>query len=250
MGKPVGNRDFDGNGKISFDEAYAYTILTSQNIDIPMKTSGAFLRQRSRFRDADGKKDAQLLKQHTSYSTTLELAEPVERAILEGLSGQLGLSGDSRYASAEKKAGEIEKKRADLLKQFNDKKRISDGHRTAIRNSLLGRWPELSNLLTKQSVDLVSKSSDEFVKVIEGHPRFKAWNKIEKERKKIDEERFALEKKWARHLRFLRAHNNAVLAENLRILGKAGDLSRFGSIRSVESGGIDAGKAAKDSKEQ
>lgn len=246
MGKSVGNCDVDGNGRISFDEAYAYTILTSRNIDIPMKTSGAFLRERSRYRKDNGKKDAQLLKQQTSYSKTLELAEPVERAILEGLSGQLGLSGDSRYAAVVKKSAEIEKKRADLLKQYNDKKRISGGHRSAIRDSLLGRWPDLSNLLTTQSVSLVSESSDEFVKAVEGHPRLKAWNKIEKERDAIDEERFILEKKWARCIRFLRAHNNVVLAENLRRLKSTDDLSRFESIRRAEGGGIDAGKAVKN----
>ncbi len=242
MGKPVLNCDIDGNGRVSFDEAYAYTILTSQNIDIPMKTSGAFLRERSRFQDDDEKKkDTQLLKRHTPYAKTLELAGPVERAILEGLSEQLGLMGDSRYAAVEKRAAEIENQRADLLKQFNDKKRISDGHRSAIRDTLLGRWPDLSNLLTPQSVKLVSESSDEFVKAVEAHPRLKAWNKIEKERQAIDEERFALEKKWVRCIRFLRAHNNVVLAENLRRLGDADDLSRFASIRTAESGSINAG---------
>ncbi len=238
MGKPVANCDLDGNGQISFDEAYAYTILTSQNIDIPMKTSGAFLRERSRFREDDGKAGAQLLKQQTGYAQTLELAEPVERAILEGLSGPLGLSGDSRYATVERAAAAIEKKRADLKKQDDDKKQTADGHRNAIRDTLLGRWPDLANLMTPQSVSLVSESADEFVKAVEGHPRLKAWNKIQKEREAIDEERFKLEKQWARCIRFLRAHNNVVLAENLRHLGDVDDLARFEGIRKAEGGGI------------
>jgi hypothetical protein len=247
MGKRVGKRDFDGNGEISFNEAYAYTILTSKNIDIPMKTSGAFLRERSRFRDEKEKeKDAQLLTKHTPYSKTIQLADPVEQAILEGLSKQLGLSGDSRYAIAEKNAAEIEKKRADLLSHFNDKKKISDGHRSAIRDTLLGHWPELSNLLTEQSVSLVSEASNEFVKAVEGHPRFNAWNKIEKERQQIADERFVLEKEWARYIRFLRAHNNVVLAENLRILGNDADLSRFQAIRLAESQGIELANAPTD----
>ncbi|NNE90542.1 MAG: hypothetical protein HKN23_02750, partial [Verrucomicrobiales bacterium] len=129
MGKPVTDCDLDGNGRISFDEAYAYTILTSKNIDIPMKTSGAFLRARSRYQKgkAGEKAEAKLLAQHHSYAETLALAEPVERAILEGLSEQFGLSGDARYAAVEKAAAEIEKKRADLLKQYNDKKRVASG---------------------------------------------------------------------------------------------------------------------------
>ncbi len=238
MGKPVANCDLDGNGRVSFDEAYAYTILTSRNIDIPMKTSGAFLRERSRFREDDETKDAQLLTQQTGYAKTLELAEPIERAILEGLSEQLGLSGDSRYAAVERAAAAIEKKRADLKKQDDDKKQTADGHRNAIRDTLLGRWPDLANLMTPQSVSLVSESADGFVKAVEGHPRLKAWNKIQKEREAIDEERFKLEKQWARCIRFLRAHNNVVLAENLRHLGDVDDLARFEGIRKAEGGGI------------
>ena len=241
MGKPVKYRDCDGDGEISFDEAYAYTVLTSKNIDIPMKTSGAFLRARSRYRDGEDNKTPKLLQQNTAFTETLKLAQPVERAILEGLSEQLGLDGESRYATAEKRAADIDKKRADLLKEFNDKKKISDGHRSAIRNTLLGKWPELSNLLTKQSVSLVSEASDEFIRAVEAHPRFAAWNEIEKQRKAIVDERFALEKEWARHIRFLRAHNNVVLAENLRIIGDADDLAHFENIRSAEAGGIDAG---------
>ncbi|NNE92190.1 MAG: hypothetical protein HKN23_11130, partial [Verrucomicrobiales bacterium] len=159
-------------------------------------------------------------------------------AILEGLSEQFGLSGDARYEAVEKAAAAIEKKRADLLKQYNDKKRISSGHRNAIRDDLLERWPDLANLMTPQSVKLVSESSDEFIKAVEAHPRLKPWNKAEKERDAIDEERFKLDKEWARRIRFLRAHNNVVLAENLRRLGNADDLARFDRIQEAESGGI------------
>ena len=238
MGQPVENCDLDGDGRISFDEAYAHTILTSRNIDIPMKTSGAFLRARSRYRREEEKSDAKLLSQHTPYARVVGLARPVERAILEGLSERLGLSGESRYASAEEKAAEIEKKRADLLKQLNDKKRISDGHRSAIRDSLLGRWPELSNLLTEQSVRLVSEQAGAFTKAVEAHPRFAAWQKIDKEREAIVEQRFLLEKEWAWHIRFQRAHNNVVLAENLQRVGNADDLARFDQICNAEQSGL------------
>lgn len=245
LGKPIGNADYDSNGQVSFDEAYAYTVLTSRNIDLPMKTSGAFLRARSHFRDAEGVDNDQLLKQHTPYSKALELAGPVERKLLEALSERLELKGESRYAAAVKKADEIEKNRADLKKQYDAKKRTSEGHRNAIRYTLYGRWPELSNLFTEQSVKLVTEASGDFVEVVEGHPRFKGWNEVEKEREAIDEERFALEKEWVQYIRFLRAHNNAVLAENLRILADPDDLSRFEKIRQAESGGLGEGTAKK-----
>ena len=246
MENPVGDTDYDGDGQVSFDEAWAYTVLTSHNIDIPMKTSGAFLRARSRYHGAKGNKNEDILKQHAPYSRVLALADPIERKILEGLSDSLGLKGDSRYADAEARANEIEKKRADLKKDFDAKKRIADGHRHAIRDELLGRWPELSNLQTPQAVALMADQADEFIAAVRGHDRLKPWNAIEKEREAIDEERFQLDKVWAQHVRFLRTHNNVVLAENLRILGNADDIEAFEAIREAEKQGFDrAGKATK-----
>ena len=73
---------------------------------------------------------------------------------------------------------------------------------------------------------------------MEGHSRFESWNEVRKEREAIDEERFALEKEWVQYIRFMRAHNNVVLTENLRILADPDDLSRFENIRKAERGGM------------
>ena len=137
------------------------------------------------FGNKEAKGNDQLLKKKTSYAKVLELANPSQRRVLEGLSEHLGLEGDDRYTKAEARSAEIEKKRAALLKQFNEGKKTFEGHRNAIRNELYGKWPELSNLLTEESVRLVSEGSEEFVGAVKGHERFKGWNQVEKERKKL-----------------------------------------------------------------
>lgn len=238
MGKPVEGADCDGDGMVSFNEAWAYTILTSRNIDIPMKTSGAFLRARSHFKGDEGVQNENLLKQQSPYSKVLELADSVEKKILEGLSEHLELAGESRYAAVEEMAGGIEQKRAELKRQLDQKKQISDGHRHAIRDTLFGRWPELSNIHTEQAAALVSEQADGFVEVVKNHPRREAWDEVGKEREAIEAQRFQLEKEWAHCVRFLRTHNNVVLAENLRILGNSDDVSRFESLRSAENSGL------------
>ena len=50
-GQPVAPPDYDGDGRVSFAEAHAYTVLTSNTIDIPVKTSDAFLRAVSKTKD-------------------------------------------------------------------------------------------------------------------------------------------------------------------------------------------------------
>lgn len=52
--EPLVKPDYDGDGRISFAEAHAYTILTSTTIDIPVRTSDAFLRQYSRTKPEGG----------------------------------------------------------------------------------------------------------------------------------------------------------------------------------------------------
>ena len=63
----------------------------------------------------------------------------------------------------------------------------------------------------------------------------------EKEREELIKKRFQLEKEWAQHIRFLRAHNNVILAENLRILGNADDIAQFKLIRQLEKKGLGSG---------
>ena len=109
-----------------------------------------------------------------------------------------------------------------MKRQLDEEKGISEGYRNEIRYTLPGRWPELSNRHTEQAVALASGQADEFVELVENHPRRKLWDEIEKERGQIVAERFQLEKDWAQYIRFLRTNNNVVLAE----------------IREAERGGI------------
>ncbi|MBS0263881.1 MAG: hypothetical protein JSS02_18225 [Planctomycetes bacterium] len=47
-GVPIADCDVDGNGVISFAEAYAYAVVAGETIDIPLRTSEVFLRKYSR----------------------------------------------------------------------------------------------------------------------------------------------------------------------------------------------------------
>ena len=51
VNQPIEPPDYNEDGKISFDEAHAYTILHSDTIDLPINTSGEFLGIESRFQD-------------------------------------------------------------------------------------------------------------------------------------------------------------------------------------------------------
>lgn len=101
LGEPIKRPDYDGNGKVSFRKAHAYTLLTSDTIDLPITTSGELLAVESGFRDAD---HPDLLPRDMPYTQYIELATPSELAVLEGLSAQLELQGEDRLLRAERES--------------------------------------------------------------------------------------------------------------------------------------------------
>src|SRR4029079_4665947 len=100
-GKPIVAPDYDGDGTVSFAEAHAYTVLNADTIDLPLTTSSEFLSVESEFQDDDHKK---LLPKDAPYNTVHELATPAERAVLDGLSKQLDLTGAGRITPAQRES--------------------------------------------------------------------------------------------------------------------------------------------------
>ena len=54
-GAKIDNCDLDGDGVVSFAEAYAYAVTADDTIDIPLRTSEVFLRKYSRLNDSAAK---------------------------------------------------------------------------------------------------------------------------------------------------------------------------------------------------
>ncbi|WP_437877732.1 hypothetical protein [Sorangium sp. So ce513] len=88
LGRRVDRADYDQNGLVGMNEAYAYALLHQTTSDVPVATSDVFLR---RFVT---KPDHETMA--TPYSRILSWASPAERAALEGLSDALGLRGEHR----------------------------------------------------------------------------------------------------------------------------------------------------------
>jgi len=230
-GKPIESADYDGDGSVSFAEAHAYTVLVSETIDIPQKTSDAFLRKRSQFKD---KEHPNLLSKETPFSEIEKLANSLETTVLSRLSESLDLEGEKRYETARKRAEEIAKKRKQLAEEEKKEKRNYDSVRTALRQAVTARWPEVANLLKPESIRLITENGDELVSVVEGHPRHAAWVKSGKKRKQLVDERFRLDKDWAKLQRFLVACDSILLEENLKRLDRPESWERYEKLIAAE----------------
>jgi len=210
--KPIDLPDYDGNGEVSFAEAHAYTLLASNTIDIPIKTSGEMLRKLVKI---EGDPPAGWVTTDAPFDDLLALAAPPERAVLEGLSVQLKLSGSDRVAEAHELAKSVQKDRDRLSKISRRKGRELRSCRNEIAQELKLAWPELSNPYHGRITEILVDHGNEIVKLIESHKRYSQFARLHDELDSIVEQRLDLERRWAKCQRLIRTAENVALAANL-----------------------------------
>ncbi len=229
-GQSIEPPDYDKDGKVSFDEAHAYTVLTADTIDLPIKTSGEFLGIESLFAND---KHAELMPDDAPYDVVLQHATPSEVAILEGLSKQLKLSGNRRLEDARQ---QVERIRSQSRGRRGGR-RSSDPAvqlRQRITVELKRRWPELANVLNPVSVELLTTRKAEFINAIESHREYKRYRELAT----AASDRPDSEKEKVKYERFVRTAENVILRENLRLLGDKERLAEYNAIVAAENGGL------------
>jgi hypothetical protein len=241
LGQVVKQPDYDHDGRTSMAEAHAYVLLTSDTIDIPMTTSDVLLRQFSKTRDGSRR---DLVTASTSFDQLVKLASPDRRAVLEGLSKQLELTGADRAAAARLLADSIDRERKML--QPRSGRRGADRTeilRSGVRARLLARWPEMSSPFHPMTIDALTHEPDEIVKLIESSPEFKEWGERFKEAEERENKSFDLERKWVKCQRFLYTAESVALEANLPKFGGKLVQARYESLRKAENGSLGNGRA-------
>jgi hypothetical protein len=217
MGKKVCKPDYNGDGVTSFSEAHAYTILHSRTIDIPVKTSDAFL---SKFSGTKPKEKDQkiegLLTADSPYPKLLELAGPNEKAILEGLSKELGVEGDNRGKATRDLASKF-KEEKDKIKKGQDKtKGELDGIEGGMKAFVEGFWPEAFSPFHPATAKLLTgKDGEELIAKIKRHRDFGRYNELDAKLQDLDDQSHGQERKWVKCQRLLRALENVAMEANL-----------------------------------
>jgi hypothetical protein len=227
-GETIVRPDYDGDGKTSLAEAHAYTVLSADTIDLPLTTASEFLSVESRFRDDE---HSQLLPDDAAYSDVLALASPTERAVLEGLSKQLELTGEDRLKTAKRESRPS--RRRSRGRERSASRRAAE-LRDIIAEDLKERWPELANVLNPVSVDLLTAQSQTFVAAVVGHPRYEEYRELMELAESEPEPR----KRRVKYERFLRTAQDAILRENLKRLGDRERLAQYQAIVAAESAGL------------
>ena len=105
LGHPISGADYDHDGHVGMNEAFAYALIHDVSIDTPTCTSDVFLRRFVRVPDA--------VVFATPYSEAIQWAAPAQHAALEALSKTLGYTTQSRLAAAYAKVQQMSGEDAD-----------------------------------------------------------------------------------------------------------------------------------------
>jgi hypothetical protein len=225
-GQAIAPPDYDRDGRVSFDEAHAYTVVKADTIDLPLKTSGEFLSVESRFADDDHR---ELLPDDARYDLVRELATPTERAILDALSEQLELAGNERIEAAQRESQEP--RRGSRRRRGRSSGQRAARLRDIIADDLEERWPELANVLNPGAIELLTTRSQAFVQAVEQHPSYSQYREqMENASRRPDPD-----KRRVKYERFLRTAEDVILRENLKRLGDQNRLAQYKAIVAAES---------------
>jgi len=242
LGKNVDKPDYNGDGKVDFSEAHAYAVLTDPTIDLPIKTSDVFLRNYSA---AYPKKtlDKAIAARYVTpeiYSRLIEAATPGDRAVLEGLSEILKLSGDERTVAARQLSDETLKKRDEVNQRKQKIRGEFDKIRTILAHFLQEGWPELDNAWHPRVEKILREDRGLIWSNLERHPRFKQMKTLNDKSKKLNREVRRLDRKWAKCQRFLYLSESVARAANLSMVAPADVLPHYKRLIELESSTLGA----------
>ncbi|HEY7087400.1 MAG TPA: hypothetical protein VH518_04875 [Tepidisphaeraceae bacterium] len=228
-GKPVTRPDYDGDGATSLSEAFAYVLLYSDTVDVPLTTSDQLLRDKSRERRTIDQ-DPSMLDRDAPYSKILSVANPWEKAVLEGLSKTLELDGEDRLIRARQQASRIERERRDLARRRQQADRQIAGARNRLRNALSVRWPELSQPWNAQAPKILQTELPAIRKFVEGRPAYQDYLDADDRANDSYDHSDELERKWAKLQRLVDRAQTVILQTNLPKLADAETLEVYRAL--------------------
>jgi hypothetical protein len=223
-GRRITGADYDRNGAVSGLEAFAYTNLNNQSIDVPMSTSDLYLRRI--LGEAEGN---DWMK--TPYSTILNDSAPWQKAMLNGLSRELKLSGEKRIETANTALENLDSAEEDYEYSSLSEEEMVDYRRNfyLLQDELFRRYPALKSKNSPQFAASKAKALT-FLKT-----RPKAVNSVFRAYTAFTDYSDSSELREAKLYRFMRASYTVVLQKRLRTKGTPEQKAIFARLRTSES---------------
>lgn len=228
LGRKVTGADYNRDGRVGMNEAYAYALINDRSIDTPTCTSDVFLR-----RYVKVPVDTAIFE--TAYSEVHKWAQPAQAAVLDRLSATLNLSGEDRGKTAYSRfIGDGESRG----NSTGSARRAWVQALESAQRTLYSRWPDLRN----PESSAFKGAREEAIATIrraDGGPfRFEELRKAEKDMDSAEWADYEKEMADARLIRFVRQFKTVVLAHHLNESGEDATKRRYARLIQDESRSI------------
>ncbi|MEI8016835.1 MAG: hypothetical protein WCH39_01490 [Schlesneria sp.] len=256
-GVPIATCDINGDGEVSFAEAYAYAVIVGDTIDIPLRTSDVYLRTYSRLPDddqessqkgADGKSDAaaeneseasarksplNLASVKGSLQSIVDQAPPVSRRIVTDLSKHLGFESKDDVRNVYK----AYEKHLDSVPQTprrGGRGRAGSGRRNLLRE-ISEKWPELGDDQHWEDSPLLKMENQE--KLLAEIKELPSWKSYDERRIQTEESARKAEQHELRDVKFrrlIKALEIIVLEKNLPLVATPEIVQKYRRLIDLE----------------
>lgn len=229
MGRSSTGADYDGDGQVGMNEAFCYAMIHDESIDVPTRTSDAFLRRYVR------EPDERVLA--TPWPQVISMAAEPEKSALGELAQKLALSGDDRV----ERAWTEFKRRAAAATLMGEesmavrrRRALTERLRRAGRDRVVRAWPGLR----RPNGRAFAGASRQAAVALDSQLAAGQWSALQKA---VAALRLALQQdeaeqiKSARLLRFVRLAKSVVLAHDLAQQATPAICSRFSRLRAWEA---------------
>lgn len=258
-GMPIANSDVNGDGIISFAEAYAYAVIAGETIDIPLRTSDTLLRTYSRMtvtidESADsgnersereeGEGQTKVQPQSSRLAGTLQsfmdLGRPVAARIIIGLGSELGFTPDSDAADV---IEAFNKHRRGMRNQGRGQRRRPGGGRREFLQEVAQKWPELGDERHwEESPLLNADNQDQLLKELHELPSWKAFDQRRRQMAEATAQATKHELREVKFRRLINALESIVLEQNLPKIAKPEIVDHYRRLILLEESALTDGK--------
>lgn len=275
-GVPIEGCDVDGNGVITFAEAYAYAVVAGETIDIPLRTSDVLLRTYSRLTaakvenpkpdpetkseekpeptgnlppveapPADGAREKPALATMTgTLQSFVERARPVSGRIVTKLAGTLAFSLEDDVTAVIAAADEHRRENRFGGRGFGGRggRRGGSGRRDLLRE-VAEKWPELGDERHwEESALLKADNQETLLAELKQLPGWKTFEERQKQMETASDRSEQHELRGVKYRRLINTLETIVLENNLPLVATPEIVARYQQLLALEESTLGTGR--------
>ena len=251
-GVVIDGLDLNGDGKTSFAEAHAYAVCESETIDIPIRTSDAFLAYystdgttgASQYLEATQSDElrrlpsAELIRAEGNFAALLAQADEVDSAIAQRLIQKLQLDADGSVRQVQQARQRIGEQHRRARRSAGRAASTYRRARERVRSEVRREWPELDADLSPTLAALMAERADEFARIVAAKPSYQAMVRAAKSKESTSQASLDAKKDDALARRLEHTVNRIVRATNLPQVAPASVVERYHELIGLESEGL------------